>query len=485
LVSETASEVNQHMVGQTQLDHDARQAALDWLRGRINFERTLLAPYHERQLKLDRMRTLLVRLGRPDAGLKIVHVAGTKGKGSTAAMIAAILTAAGYRTGVFSSPHLERIEERFAVDGKPCTAAELVTLVDRLRPIVAGMDAEAAADGDSQAGPTYFEITTALALVHFVERQVDAAVLEVGLGGRLDATNVCLPVVSVITSISYDHTQQLGHTLAAIAGEKAGIIKAGVPVICGVTNHQPRAVIARMAQEHGCRLIQSGRDFRYRYRAGHVDFEYAVTGQEHRVEHAALGMRGPHQAANAAVALATIAELRHQGWCVSQDAARQGLELAKLPGRVELFAGVPNVVLDTAHNPASAQALVEALAELVPASRRTLILAASCDKDVAAIARELVPHFARIVVTQYLENPRAVPVAELFNVVRSKCEAGEPPKIERFATPREAWDAACRGAAPDDLVCIAGSFYLAAELRALVVAARTSSASSASSKLDR
>ena len=259
------------------------------------------------------MRTLLVRLGQPDAGLKIVHVAGTKGKGSTSAMIAAMLTAAGYRTGVFSSPHLERIEERFAVDGEPCGESELVALVDRLRPVVAAMDAEAAAEGDLQGGPTYFEVTTAMALVHFVERQVDAAVLEVGLGGRLDSTNVCLPMVSVITSISFDHTQQLGNTLAAIAGEKAGIIKPGVPVVSGVTSDEPREVIARVAHEHGCRLIQTGREFRHRYHDGRVDFEYAVAGQEYCLEGVPLAMRGPHQAANAAVALATIAELRHQG----------------------------------------------------------------------------------------------------------------------------------------------------------------------------
>src|ERR1700754_3286386 len=225
----------------------ARSAALDWLMARINYERTGV-PYQARQLKLDRMRQLLTRLGQPDAGMKIVHVAGTKGKGSTSAMIAAMLSAAGYRTGVFSSPHLEQIEERFAVDGQPCTSDELVALVNRMIPVVRAMDEEAAADGDSTAGPTYFEVTTAMALVHFVERQVDAAVLEVGLGGRLDSTNVCLPVVSVITSISFDHMRQLGNTLASIAREKAGIIKPGVPVICGVLNEEPQTVIAAAAR---------------------------------------------------------------------------------------------------------------------------------------------------------------------------------------------------------------------------------------------
>ena len=195
--------------------------------GRINYERTAFIPYQERQLKLDRMRQLLTRLGQPDAGMKIIHVAGTKGKGSTSAMIAAMLTAAGYRTGVFSSPHLERIEERFAVDGEPCTADELGRAGRSPAADRRAMDAEAAADGDPTGGPTYFDITTAMALVHFVERQVDAAVLEVGLGGRLDSTNVCLPAVSVITSISFDHMKQLGNTLAAIAARKSRHHQAG------------------------------------------------------------------------------------------------------------------------------------------------------------------------------------------------------------------------------------------------------------------
>lgn len=457
--------------------------------GRINYERTAFVPYQERQLKLDRMRQLLTRLGQPDAGMKIVHVAGTKGKGSTSAMIAAMLTAAGFRTGLFSSPHLERIEERFAVDGLPCSAEELVALVNRLAPIVRAMDEEAAADGDAAGGPTYFEITTAIALLHFVEQQVDAAVLEVGLGGRLDSTNVCLPVVSVITSISFDHTRQLGSTLAAIAREKAGIIKPGVPVVSGVIDAEPQAVIAEIAREHGCRLIQIGHDFDYEYvgaqRAGvasslklagarmnrawgaHIAFTYSIPGQDQHLENLALAMPGRHQAANAAVALAAIAELRHQGWCISNDAIRSGLSQAVMPGRVEIRWGDPVVVLDTAHNPASARALVDALAELPSAARSTLILSVSYDKDVLAIVRELAPHFDRMVVTQYRENPRAVPAEELLKIV-GQVSAGKPMEIVLCPTPKSAWRFATESCVPGEWVCIAGSFYLAAELRPLI-----------------
>ncbi len=447
------------------------------------------------------MRQLLTRLGQPDAGLKIIHVAGTKGKGSTSAMIMAILTAAGYRTGLFSSPHLERIEERFTVDGEPCTADELVALVDRVRAEVRAMDEEVDSEGDSDGGPTYFEITTAMALLHFVEHQADAAILEVGLGGRLDSTNVCLPVVSVITSISFDHMRQLGNTLAAIAGEKAGIIKPGIPVISGVTNPEPQEVIAQVARNHGCRLIQSGRDFSFEYshsqekrggdqeseRQGEsnlsqspllpvspstspptVNFNYGVVDQELQLHQVQLAMRGAHQAANAAVALATIAELRHQGWCISTDAMRTGLVQASLPGRVEILPGAPTVVLDTAHNPASAHALVETLAEMSSALRRTLIVSISHDKDVPAIIHELVPHFRKIIVTQYQENPRAVDVDKLTEVVRSQL-AHPATELLSCRTPQQAWDTALQTAAPGDCICITGSFYLAAEMRRIVL----------------
>jgi dihydrofolate synthase/folylpolyglutamate synthase len=461
-------------------EHPARQAALDWLMGRINYERTASIPYSHRQLKLDRMRQLLTRLGHPDAGMKIVHVAGTKGKGSTSAMIAGILTAAGFRTGLFSSPHLERIEERFAIDGRPCTSEELVALVDRLRPVVANMDEEAAAEGDISGGPTYFEVTTAMALLHFVERHADAAVLEVGLGGRLDSTNVCLPVVSVITSISFDHMKQLGNTLSSIAREKAGIVKPGVPVISGVTQSEPQAVIAEVAREHGCRLIQLGADFNFNYHAprsadsqGRIDFTYAVPGQEHRFENMPLTMRGPHQAANAAVALAAVAELRHQGWCISAQAMRMGLDSAVLPGRVEVVAGEPTVVLDTAHNPASARALVEALGEMPAPSRRTLVLSISHDKDLRAIVQELAPHFDRFVVTQYQENPRAVPAEDLARIVQHTL-IGRPRNVTVSATPQQAWRYVCDTAILGERVCIAGSFYLTAEMRPLVLGAVSS-----------
>jgi len=221
-------------------------------------------------------------------------------------------------------------------------------------------------------------------------------------------------------------------------------------------------------------LIQLGRDFTFEYRAKPIvatlDFRYLMPPQELHLDCLILAMSGRHQAANAAVALATISELRHQGWCISNDAIRSGLSRAALPGRVEVTSSDPMIVLDTAHNPASARALVETLAELPHRSRRTLILSISYDKDVKAIVRELAPHFDRIVVTQYQENPRAVPVEELLEFITT---AGARSSIEVYVrrTPKEAWQFALDSVAPGECICIAGSFYLAAEMRPLIQAA--------------
>jgi dihydrofolate synthase/folylpolyglutamate synthase len=244
----------------TGFDRLAYDDALALLWERIDYERASGIVYGESEYKLDRMRELLARLGDPQSSAPIIHVAGTKGKGSTAAMIAAVLSAAGYRTGLFSSPHLTRVEERMAIDGQPCPEGEFVELARRLRPIVAEMDALAART-PGEVGPTYFELTTALALLHFAAQKVDAMVLEVGMGGRLDSTNVCASTVAVITSISFDHTRQLGHTLALIAREKAGIIKPGVPVVSGVIADEPRNVIEEVSRRQRSPIVQLGRDF--------------------------------------------------------------------------------------------------------------------------------------------------------------------------------------------------------------------------------
>jgi dihydrofolate synthase/folylpolyglutamate synthase len=456
----------------------AHQRASNFLLDRINYERVTELPYGKRHMKLDRMRDLLNRLGNPDAGLPIVHVAGTKGKGSTSAMVAGILHAAGYEAGLFTSPHLEHIEERFVVNGVACPSGDLIALVEQLRPVVEQMDREAAVDGS--LGPTYFELTTAIALMYFAQRKVDIAVLEVGLGGRLDSTNVCQPILTVITSISLDHTKQLGGTIEEIAAEKAGIIKPGVPVLCGPLKNGPRQVIAEIARQHGSRMIESSRDFTFDYRPpsnyerhgrlGRFDFSGDLGGEDAELTNIPLKMLGDHQAANAALAIAITAKLRRQGWSISSDAIRETFSQLVLPGRIELIRRQPAVVLDVAHNVAAVEALVKVLITCFSCKERTLVLAATKDKDVSGIVRVLVPYFQRIIVTEYHNNLRFVSTGKLGTLVRE-----ELAKQNRTATvviehslPSEAWKTARQLTKPDELICVTGSFFIAAELRRLL-----------------
>ncbi|MEE8450672.1 MAG: folylpolyglutamate synthase/dihydrofolate synthase family protein [Thermoguttaceae bacterium] len=460
----------------------AHAAAMEFLLGRIDYERALAVPYRAREFKLDRMRQLLRRLGDPQRTMPIIHIAGTKGKGSTAAMIGAILTAAGHRAGLFTSPHFERIEERLAVDAVPCSAEEFTALIQHIRPEVEAMDrlvAEEDAEEDpDESGPTYFEITTAMALLHFARRKVDAAVLEVGLGGRLDSTNVCEPCVSVITSISFDHTRQLGTTLAAIAREKAGIIKPGVPVVSGVVEDEPRETIRKICRTRGCRLVERAVDFEFRYDAPrHMErkeeagrFDFCWHGRDADDASAAaydavpLRLLGPHQAANAAVALATIGELQRAGWKLPEAAIRKGLGEVSCPGRIEIVRRRPVVVIDTAHNGASIEALVGVLRESFSVGRRLLMFAATQEKDLRGMLDHLLGAFDHVVFTRYKENPRAVPPEQL-QALAQELTASATERFAVFADPDEAWEAIRRAAGPEDLICITGSFFIAAEMR--------------------
>jgi dihydrofolate synthase/folylpolyglutamate synthase len=454
----------------------SREAALAYLLGRIDYERAFAVPYDDRAYKLDRMRDLLARLGHPSAKLPIVHVAGTKGKGSTSAMIAAMLTATGRTTGLFTSPHLDRLEERMRVDGRPCTGDELAQLVDRLRPAVEAMDARAAGTATPTLGPTYFELTTAMALMHFADRRVDAAVLEVGMGGRLDSTNVCHPLVSVITSISLDHTRQLGGTLAAIAREKAGIVKPGVPVVSGVLPDEPRCEIEAACQHHGSRLVQLGRDFDFIYRPpanversdakGTIDFRALAPGPPRSYADLAVGLLGRHQAANAAVALAAMLELEQAGWTLPEQFLRAGLAHVRWPARIEVVDGRPLVVIDAAHNVASVEALLETLDESFQARPRTLIFATTQEKDAPGMLRRLLPRFDRVVLTRYRTNPRCIPPEELLTVAGENAPDDAPATI--CADPSAAWKEALRVTPDTGLICVTGSFFLAAEMRAIL-----------------
>lgn len=445
--------------------------ALDFLKSRIDYERTWTVPYGQRDFRLDRMRELLDRLGNPHEGPSIVHVAGTKGKGSTAATIDSILRAAGYRTGLYSSPHLHRVEERLMVDGAICPPGELNELVARIQPAVAAMDAQPPDEDRGSNRPTYFEVVTALAWLRFARHRVEVAVLEVGLGGRLDSTNVCQPRVSVITSISYDHTQQLGTDLAAIAGEKAGIIKPRTPVVSGVLAPEARAVVAATAAEQTCRLIQLGADFDFSYRPprhleradgrGQMDFR-ELAGGNFELANLELTLLGEHQAANAAVAIATVRELSHQGWNISEPAIRQGLADVRWPARIEILRRHPAVVLDAAHNVASIEALVRVLDQSFSCPRRLAIFATTRDKDLRGMLEVLLPEFDDVIFTRYQSNPRGVDAEALEALSAGIAGARRHVCVD----PAEAWKLAGEIASPEHLICITGSFFIAAEMSA-------------------
>jgi dihydrofolate synthase/folylpolyglutamate synthase len=452
------------------------ERALHFWFGRINYEQRLAQPG---DLKLDRMRALLKRLGDPHERLRIVHVAGSKGKGSTSALLAAILRSAGYRTGLFTSPHLTRVEERVQVDGEPISTEEMVAILNDVERAMAGavVDGPLAPCTGGALDPTFFEVATALGFLHFLRRRVDIAVVEVGLGGRFDSTNVCLPEAALITSISFDHTRQLGNRLSSIAMEKAGIIKPGRPAISGATAPEALAVIEETCRTRGARLQQLGVDFHFDYEPGKISYSPAdghylrrprvrVRTRQRTWPAVDLALVGEHQAANAAVAVACVEQLRLAGWHISERVVVEGLAGAAWPARLEVFGARPLLVLDCAHNVASAEALVATLLASFPPARRLLIFASSNDKDVSGMLGVLAPHFAHFFLTRYGKNPRSVPAEELGRLLE---DWGGAPYSCHDAS-ESALAAARQQARPDDLICIAGSVFLAGELRPYLVA---------------
>jgi len=447
------------------------EAAIAFLYGRINYERVDSQAYSTSDFKLDRMRTLLSILGNPQDQIPAVHVAGTKGKGSTCSMIAAVLAAGGRQVGLYISPHISVFEERMTVNGVSPSPTQLVDLVNRLLPAVAEMDGMS-----GQMQPTYFELATALAWLHFLDRGVDIAVLETGLGGRLDSTNICCPKVCVITNVSRDHTHILGSTVRQIAWEKAGIIKSGVPVVCGVSHPEALELVEQICSERNAPLILLGRDVRVSDQRvaqrndanfvdamprAHVNLRIDVqTGGTHWRD-VPVALRGAHQIANTAMAIAALDQLRQQGEPISDQSIGHGLTRVEWPARVEVVSVQPTVVIDAAHNWESARALVATLRADFSPRRKILIFAATRDKDVAGLLRLLVPFFETVIFTKYLDNPRSVPPDELKTMIHAISNRS----VHVIETPVAAWQFARRLAQPDDLIAITGSFFLVAELR--------------------
>lgn len=458
-----------------------RAGVLAWLDSRVNYEQqSPSGPGGGGSFGLGRMRRLLSLLGDPHRAMPVIHVAGTKGKGSTVAMLAAVLERSGLRVGRYLSPHVHRIEERICVDSRPIAAAALVRSFAAVIPAVARLDASALRRG--ARGPTWFEAVTAAAFDHFRRERVDIAVLETGLGGRLDATNVCRPLVSVITPVSLDHTAVLGPTVRHIAAEKAGIIKRGRPVVCGARDPAACAVIESTARRRRSPLLSVDRDFTSEY-VPPVDPENLSggtllfssmdpprAGARRRLPAGrsayALAMTGRHQADNAALAVAAVHLLRGQGYSIPEAALCAALATNRLPARIERVGTRPLVVVDAAHNVASMRSLVEALAGAIAAARAAngpavLVFAASSDKDIEAMLGEAAGHFDRVVVTRATSGRRG---AAVERVAAAATSAGIVSPVTA-ADPGTALGIAKRLAGPRGMVCIAGSFFLAGDLR--------------------
>ena len=434
------------------------EEAIQFWFGRVNFEQQ--SP-QVGDFRLDRMRQLLNLLDNPHDRLRIVHIAGSKGKGSTSAMLGSILQHDGYRVGLFTSPHLVAVEERIQVDQQPIAKHELAALMREIRDVTPASFLQEL---------TFFEIGTALGFLHFVRRRVDFAIVEVGLGGRFDSTNVCNPLVAIVTSISFDHTQLLGDTLGKIAFEKAGIIKPGRPTISGVRNLEARQVIEAICRERGSPLTQIDVDFRYTHVPALIDADQErwpsvqVTTRRRTWPALRLGLIGEHQARNAAVAVSAIEALSEAGVPIRDGAVADGLARVAWPARLEIISRRPLVLLDCAHNVASARALVQALDVSFPLNepaRRILIFGGNRDKDLAGMLELLAPRFERIYVTSFRSNARCLPPQELAALMPSDSRAS----LVLCASSSEAWQQACAEATAGDLICVAGSVFLAGELR--------------------
>lgn len=454
--------------------NDESSEAERFLYGRLNYERQGL-PGGSMGLGLRRMRRLLRALGDPQDSLRILHVAGSKGKGSTCTMLASALSAEGHRTGLFCSPHLHTIRERYRIDGDMISQAAFLALTDEIRPVVERIDR-----ADPEGIPlTFFEITTAMGIVHFARKRCSAVVLEVGMGGRLDSTNIVRPLVSVITSISLEHTRQLGSTTYLIAGEKAGIIKRGGNAISGVRDPDARRRIAEVAACRGADLKQVHSDYTYDESIGAFDSNGVrpavidVRTWKSDWDSVRVPFLGPHQAENAALALAVLDRLADLGLSVSRGSVDRGWNGLEMSARVEVTTiGGTQIVVDGAHSPASAEALASTLdRHFAPVEgKRVLVFGTTREKDMNGQLQALLPRFDEVVVTRYTNNPRARCLDE---TCRAVTDLGY--RVTHVEDrPEGALRTAIREAGSQGRVVVTGSLFLAAEV--LEVLARTRSA---------
>ncbi len=431
---------------------DAYKAALEYLYSFVDFSMQKADTYSPERFKLERMQALVASLGNPQDMYPSIHVAGTKGKGSVCILCATSLHAAGYKVGLYTSPHLDDYSERIQIDGEFIPHDDFVEMVEAIKPYIAAIPEL-----------TTFEITTALAFMYFQQRKVDAAVIEVGLGGRLDATNVVHPIVCVITSISYDHTQLLGNTLTLIAGEKAGIIKPGIPVVTSPQEEEARQVIERVCRERGSTLVQVGQDILYQSVSKSLEGQSIQVWSADENQKSAITLSfpllGAHQAENAATAYAALKIYDRDRLKIAPGAIKRGFSNAFWPGRFEIVQRNPPVVLDCAHNRDSALKLHLTLDEYYPGKSVILVFGASEDKDIAGMFSELIPSVKELIAVKSF-HPRAIDPDKLVEMAHTfgysvTCIEDIPQAVEQ----------ALQMVSEDDLVLVTGSIFVVAEAR--------------------
>ncbi len=437
-------------------------AAVKFLLDRVDIERTRVSRIDPAVFKLDRMRHIMAAMGNPHEALRCVHIGGTNGKGSMASMVTSCLRECGYAVGMYTSPHLVDLRERIMLGGSMISHAAFTEMM--------GQVATAAETLPAKLGkPTFFEVITALALGYFAEQAVDVAVIEVGLGGRLDSTNIITPEVAAVGSISLDHTQILGDTVEKIAAEKAGIFKKGVPALTFQQTPRIVAAMREVAEKNGAIFQVVGEDIEFSFRfesspqlGPHT--RVGLSTERRSYEHVPTPLPGEHQAMNTGLALAILDKLGERGFDLPEGKVIAGLGKTSLPGRMEIIWKRPRIMVDGAHNPAAVDALVRSVGAHVSYDSMIVVFGCASDKDTDEMLRRVAMGADKVIFTRSKGNPRASDPAELakrFAEVTAKmCQ------VE--ATLEDAISTAVRASGREDLILVTGSFYLAGEAKKLL-----------------
>jgi dihydrofolate synthase/folylpolyglutamate synthase len=433
--------------------------ALEYLFSRTDYEKQTRLRYNVTTFSLERMERLLSLVGNPHKKLATAHIAGTKGKGSTATMLARMLEANSYTVGLYTSPHVVDLHERIAINGKNITDSELLGLINRIYAPVEKM---------AKDNPTFFEIFTAMAFMYFVDKKVDIAVIETGLGGRLDSTNVIEPTVVGITSISIDHQNLLGSTIDSIAREKAGVIKKGVPVVSVPQDPAAMKELKKAATAAKAPFMVTGKDidFSYRFESSREHGPHTricLTTPTSKFEHLKVPLPGEHQAINCGLAIAMLDMLKAGGYKIDDNKAAEGLKNIQMPGRMEIISHDPRILIDAAHNAASIKALIAAIGQHIPYDSMIVIFGCGQDKDIRGMLEQLQYGADKMIFTRS-NSPKAVYPQDLADMYTEICGK----MCQTAMSLSEALRIASSAISKEDLICITGSFYLIGQAKVML-----------------